>query len=121
MIYQIHSYLFSICSKANLLELSIQIFQELDISKRKEYIDIIKYREELQQLIYEYCYRLLETGEEKMNLYEGFSRADKKLFLQYHSYALLGILQQWTDEDTEHLDEIVHKLYLLACSPPPKN
>ncbi len=79
------------------------------------------YREEFQQLIYEYCYRLLEAGEEKVNLYAGFSRADKKLFLRYHSYALLGILQQWSDEDTEHLDEIVHKLYLLACSPPPKN
>lgn len=76
------------------------------------------YREELQQLIYEYFYRLLEAEEEKMNLYAGFSSADKKLFLHYHSCALLGILQQWNEEDTEHLDEIVHKLYLLICSLP---
>lgn len=76
------------------------------------------YREELQKLIYEYCYRLLVAGKKKVNLYAGFSHADKKLFLRYHSYTLLGILQQWSDEDTEHLDEIVHKLYLLACSPP---
>ena len=80
------------------------------------------YREELQQLMYEYIYRLLEAEEEKLNLYEGFSSADKKLFLRYHSYALLGILQQWSDKDTEHLDEIVHKLYLLVCSQlPTKN
>lgn len=74
------------------------------------------YREELQQLMYEYVYRLLEAEEEKVNLYAGFSSADKKLFLRYHSCALLGVLQQWSDKDTEHLDEIVHKLYLLVCS-----
>lgn len=77
------------------------------------------YREELQQLMYEYIYRLLEAEEEKVSLYAGFSSADKKLFLRYHSCALLGILQQWGDKDTDNLDEIVHKLYLLLCSQPP--
>ena len=78
------------------------------------------YREELQQLMYEYVYRLLENEEEKVNLYANFSSADKKLFLRYHSCALLGILQRWSDKDTDHLDEIVHKLYLLVCSQPPQ-
>ena len=55
------------------------------------------YREELQQLIYEYLYRLLDAEEEKINLYAGFSSADKKLFLRYHSCALLGIAGHFTE------------------------
>lgn len=74
------------------------------------------YREELQQLIYEYCYRFLETGLKKTSYYSTHSQSDIKLFLRYHSYAILGFLQSWDTNDTEHIDEIVHQIYLLIKS-----
>ena len=36
-----------------------------------------------------------------------------KLILRYHSYAIFGILQDWTPEDTKNLDMIVHEVYLI--------
>ena len=71
------------------------------------------YREELQQLIYEYCYYFLDTGLKKTTYYVSHSQTDIKLFLRYHSYAILGFLQNWNSDDTEHIDEIVHHIYLL--------
>ena len=71
------------------------------------------YREELQKLIYEYCYHFLEAGLQKTAYYSTHSPADIRLFLRYHSYAILGFLQNWSTDDTEHIDEIIHRIYLL--------
>jgi len=71
------------------------------------------YAEELRQLLLDYCYNFFEQIVERENLYPNSSRADIRLFLRYHSHAIVGLLQDWTDDDTQHLDEIVHKLHLL--------
>ena len=71
------------------------------------------YGEKLQQLLYGYCYTFFEQVVEREHLYQGYSYADIKLFLRYHSHAIMGLIQEWTEEDTKHLDEIVHKLRLL--------
>ena len=71
------------------------------------------YREEFQKLLYEYCYHFLESGVEQSGKYAGCSHADKDLVLRYHTHAMLGILQDWKDADTAHLDETIHKLYCL--------
>ena len=57
---------------------------------------------------------------EEENLYQDCSRYELKLILRYHSLAILGILQEWTENDTENMDRIVHEVYLLltgAVSP----
>ena len=71
------------------------------------------YREELQQLIYEYCYHFLETGLKKTAYYSTHSQADIRFFLRYHSYAILGFLHSWNTNDAEHIDDIIHQIYLL--------
>ena len=79
------------------------------------------YREELQQLIYEYCYCFLEAGLKKTTYYSTHSQTDIRFFLRYHSYAILGFLQNWNTDDTEHIDEIVHQIYLLIKTEIEKN
>lgn len=71
------------------------------------------YADELQQLLFGFCYKFFEQIVERENMYPNSSRSDVKLFLRYHSYAIVGILQNWTEEDTQNMDKIVHKLHLL--------
>ena len=71
------------------------------------------YRDELEQIITRYAYRLFGHVIERKNLYRGRTRSEVKLILRYHSQAIMGILREWTDEDTENLDEIVCLVYLL--------
>ena len=57
--------------------------------------------------------QMLEAGLQKTAYYSTHSPADIRLFLRYHSYAILGFLQNWSTDDTEHIDEIIHRIYLL--------
>ena len=38
-----------------------------------------------------------------------------KLFLNT-GQAILGLLREWTEEDTENLDDIIHLVYLLIIN-----
>lgn len=71
------------------------------------------YSDEIERLLGQVIYRLFEQAVESLNLYQNCSRYELKLVLRYHSQAVMGILRDWTDEDTEHMDEIVHSVYLL--------
>ena len=71
------------------------------------------YRAELKKILFECCYHFFERVTERENLYPNCSRSDAKLFLRYHSHAVIGLLQEWTDDDTKNLDDIVHKLHRL--------
>lgn len=50
---------------------------------------------------------------EREDLYRNHTRSEVKLILRYHCYAIMGLLQDWTPEDTENLDQIVHLIFLL--------
>lgn len=71
------------------------------------------YREELEQLLTQYVYRLFDQIVEDENLYQNCSRSELNLILRYHSQAILGILRNWTEEDSKNLEQIVHQIYLL--------
>ena len=71
------------------------------------------YREELEQLLRQDIRRLFERTIEEKQLYQQYSHSEVKLFLRYHSQAVMGILKEWTEEDTRNLDQIVHNIYLL--------
>ena len=71
------------------------------------------YREELEQLLRQNIRRLFERTIEEKQLYQQYSHSEVKLFLRYHSQAVMGILKEWTEEDTRNLDQIVHNIYLL--------
>lgn len=71
------------------------------------------YRDELESLLTQNVYSLFEHVIEEGNLYRNKTRMEVKLIMRYHCQAVLGVLREWTDEDTKNLDMIVHQVYLL--------
>lgn len=71
------------------------------------------YGKELEQLLIEFIYDFFEQIMERTDRYAHLSYSERKFVLRYHSGAIIGILQSWTKEDTENLDEIVHNINLL--------
>ena len=71
------------------------------------------YRDELESLLTQNVYNLFEHVIEEGNLYRSKTRMEVKLIMRYHCQAVLGVLREWTDEDTKNLDMIVHQVYLL--------
>lgn len=71
------------------------------------------YAEEIERYLLVYIRRLFETVVEEQNLYQNSSRAQLDLILRYHSHAVMGILQEWTEQDTGNVDEIADQIYRL--------
>ena len=71
------------------------------------------YRDELELFLTQYIQRLFEQVCDNEGLYQNCSRAEEKLILRYHSQAIMGILRNWTEEDTKNLDQIVHTVFRL--------
>ena len=71
------------------------------------------YGEEINRLLKEQIYRMFARAVEERRLYRNCSQTELKLILRYHCSAIIGILQDWSEEDTQNLDQIVHEVYLL--------
>ena len=66
------------------------------------------YGSELTSLLEEYAAELFKKIIEAKALCRTSSPEETAWLLRYHTKAFLGILRDWTEEDTCHLDEIVH-------------
>ena len=73
------------------------------------------YAPELEQLLRQYTQRFFDRAAEERNFYAGSSPAESKLILRYHSHAIMGLLLEWTEEDTAHLDEIIRTICRLMA------
>lgn len=71
------------------------------------------YGAELEQISRQCLQHFFAAAAEKHNYYRQCSAAETKIILRYHSLAVFGLLQEWTEEDSEHLDEIVHTVFCL--------
>lgn len=71
------------------------------------------YGDELERISRQYLQQLFATAAKEHNFYSQCSAAEAQIILRYHSLAVFGLLCEWTEEDSEHLDEIVHTVYLL--------
>ena len=71
------------------------------------------YSQEIQRLVSQSFQNIFEKVIEEQGLYAQCSHLDVKLIVRYHTGAILSLLQNWTPEDTEHLDSIVHVVYRL--------
>lgn len=71
------------------------------------------YGEELEQISRQYLQQFFIAAAEKHNYYRQCSASETRIILRYHSLAVFGLLHEWTEEDSEHLDEIVHTVYCL--------
>lgn len=72
------------------------------------------YGPELERLLRHYIRRFFIMASERQNFYPECTRSEIKIIVRYHSQAIMGLLQEWTDEDTEQLDQIVHTVYRLT-------
>ena len=73
-----------------------------------------QYREELEHFLDQYLQRLLEQACDEEGLYQNCTRFEVNLILRYHSQAILGLFRNWTENDTKHLEQIVHTVFRLV-------
>lgn len=71
------------------------------------------YGMELERLLNQYLQYFFAQAVKAKNYYATCFSAENKFILRYHSHAVLGLLREWTERDSEHLDEIVHTVYCL--------
>ena len=72
-----------------------------------------KYKDEIERLLIQNAYVFFEQIVEAENLYQNCTHSELKFILRYHSHAVISLIQDWTDEDTKNIEQIVHMLYLL--------
>ena len=103
------------CLKKQDLESGLRYLTAVAVSV-KPYVERgiqTNYGTEMEQLIEEAVYELAERIAEKEHLYESVSHKDLRLILKFHVHGMMGILKEWTPEDTKQMDHIVHEIYLL--------
>lgn len=71
------------------------------------------HRPELEPMLRQYVQQLFTMAGESKNYYAHCSMAEVRVISRYHSLAILGLLQEWTQEDTDQLDQIVSTVYRL--------
>lgn len=71
------------------------------------------YGSELEMLLKQHFYQMFEFLIDRDNLYRNRTRSEVKLILRYHCQAIMGLLREWTPEDTKNLDQIIHLIFLL--------
>lgn len=71
------------------------------------------YRQELECLLVNDLYRLFEESIDQQNLFQGYSRQETAFIIRYHAQAITGIFREWSDRDSDNLDQIVHLVYLM--------
>ena len=58
------------------------------------------YSDALERILMEELHKIVKQVAEHLELYQQMIR--------YHSHAVVGLLLEWTDEDTKNIDHIVH-------------
>ena len=78
------------------------------------------YGEELKHLLRQSFRRFFTLASEQKHFYPNCPHSQLKVILRYHSQAIMGLLEDWTDGDTEQLDQIVHTVYhIMTAEIPP--
>lgn len=71
------------------------------------------YREEFEKILRQCFQRYFAQATQRQHFYENCTGSEIKILLRYHSQAFLGLLREWTEEDTRQLDQIVRTVYRL--------
>lgn len=73
------------------------------------------YRDEVGSMFIEgirtYLIKLLEKNGSSQKM----SISDMKIALNYHAYAIAGILQEWSEQDTRNMDQVIHQVCQLMA------
>lgn len=71
------------------------------------------YGDEIARLMRQQLRQMFEEIIENEGIYQNLGEDELKLVMRYHCNAIMGIIGEWTDEDTQKLDQIVREVYLL--------
>lgn len=71
------------------------------------------YGEELARLFKQQMDQMFDEIAENKGLHQSADPAELKLLMRYHCHAIMGIISEWTEEDTRNLDQIVHEVYQI--------
>ena len=66
------------------------------------------YGEELKRLLCQSFERYFALASQRKNFYPNCPHSQLQIILRYHSQAIMGLLEEWTEEDTQRIDQIVH-------------
>ena len=78
------------------------------------------YGEELERLLRQSFHRYFALASQRKHFYPNCTHSQLEVILRYHSQAILGLLEEWTEEDTERLDQIVHTVdHIMTAEIPP--
>lgn len=72
------------------------------------------YGETLERLLLQNMQDLFQQLIERQGLLRDCTPFERSLLIRYHCQAVMGILRQWSDQDTKHLDEIAHTIFLIV-------
>ena len=71
------------------------------------------YGEELERNLSNAVYAMFDRIVEKYGFYPDCTRRDLAVIRRYHCQAVMGLFREWTDNDMENLDYIVHIVYQI--------
>lgn len=71
------------------------------------------YGNEIKNLLNEFLYGFFDRATERAEIYKNCSREEREFALQYHCLAIKGILDKWTEKETQNLNFIVHQIYSI--------
>lgn len=78
------------------------------------------YGEELKRLLCQSFQRYFALAFQRTNFYSNCTHSQLQIILRYHSQAIMGLLEEWTEEDTQQMDQIVHTVYhIMTAEIPP--
>ena len=66
------------------------------------------YSDALERILMDELHKIVKQVAEYLELYQQYPHEDVDLMIRYHSHAVVGLLLEWTDEDTKNIDYIVH-------------
>ena len=78
------------------------------------------YGEDLRRLLRQGFQRYFAIASQRKNFCPRCTHTQLRILQRYHCQAIMGLLEEWTEEDTQRLDEIVHTVYhIMTAEIPP--
>ena len=71
------------------------------------------YGEEMERILRKEMHQLAEDVAEESHQFQNIPREEMKIVMQYHTQALMGMLEQWSDASSEQIDQVVHTIYKI--------
>lgn len=73
-----------------------------------------KYGAELEKLVTENMEQFLRRLAEEKQVFQRCTSFEQEFIIRYHCQAIMGIVQHWSQEDTQNIDRIAHSIFMMT-------